>query len=97
MFALSSTAVVIKILDDIGQIETHASQITIGWLILQDIAVVLMIIFLGNFAQGNVDYGSLFESVFKSFLLIALALVVGNKLIPRILKSIAGADPRRYS
>lgn len=89
VFALSSTVVVVKILDEIGQIETTASQITIGWLILQDIAVVLLIIFLGNFAQGQVDLPILFESIFKSFLLIATALIVGNRLIPRILTTIA--------
>jgi len=90
VFSLSSTAVVIKVLEDIGQIETHASQITIGWLILQDIAVVMLILLLGNFASENVDYINLFESLFKSFLLIAMALLVGNKIIPRILKTIAG-------
>jgi len=89
VFSLSSTAVVIKVLEDIGQIETHASQITIGWLILQDIAVVMLILLLGNFASQNIDYVGLFESLLKSFLLIAMALLIGNKIIPRILKSIA--------
>ncbi|MEI7579945.1 MAG: cation:proton antiporter [bacterium] len=88
VFSLSSTAVVVKVLDDIGEIETHASQITIGWLILQDIAVVLLILLLGNLAQTKVDFVALGESVLKSFILIALALLVGNRVIPRILKSI---------
>src|SRR4030067_951980 len=43
VFSLSSTAVVVKILEEIGQLETHASEITIGWLILQDIAVFFII------------------------------------------------------
>lgn len=90
VFSLSSTAVVIKVLDDIGQIETNASQIIIGWLILQDIAVVLLIILLGNFVLGSVDFLQLFESLLKSFILIAIALIIGRKVIPRILSSISG-------
>ncbi|MFQ5493524.1 MAG: cation:proton antiporter [Candidatus Dojkabacteria bacterium] len=89
VFALSSTAVVIKVLDDLGQIETHASQIIIGWLILQDIAVVVLIILLGNFATGSVDFAGLFESLLKAVILIASAVVVGRSVIPRILTSIS--------
>lgn len=89
VFSLSSTAVVVKILEELGQIETNASRITIGWLIMQDIAVVLLFILLGNFATSAVNPVSIVEALFKSFILIALALVVGRKIIPRILHTIA--------
>ena len=49
LFSLSSTALIVKILEDRGEIETKTSQITIGWLILQDIAVVILMILLENF------------------------------------------------
>lgn len=89
VLSLSSTAVVVKVLDAIGQIETHASQIMIGWLILQDIAVVLIIILLDNFSKGGVNFVSLTESIFKSFILIALSLFIGRRVIPQILKSVS--------
>lgn len=89
VFSLSSTAVVIKVLEEIGQIETHASRIIVGWLILQDIAVVLLILFLGNFATGSINFAALFESLLKSFILIALALMVGRRVLPRVLSSVA--------
>lgn len=42
--AMSSTAVAIKILDDIGELRTKVGQITVGVLIAQDIAVVPMML-----------------------------------------------------
>lgn len=89
VFSLSSTAIVVKVLEEIGQLETYAGQITIGWLIFQDIAVVILIIFLENFAPNATGGSSLPESLFKSVLLIAIALVVGRRVIPRVLTTIA--------
>ncbi len=89
VFSMSSTAVVVKILEEIGELDTQSGQITVGWLILQDIAVVVIIVLLANFAGGSPDFGALAESVFKSVLLILLALVVGRKVIPNILTSVA--------
>jgi CPA2 family monovalent cation:H+ antiporter-2 len=45
--ALSSTAVAIKILADIGELRTKVGQITVGVLIAQDIAVVPMMLTIG--------------------------------------------------
>lgn len=45
--ALSSTAVAIKILADIGELRTKVGQITVGVLIAQDIAVVPMMLTVG--------------------------------------------------
>lgn len=46
--ALSSTAVAIKILDEIGELRTETGRITIGVLIAQDIAIVPMLIVADN-------------------------------------------------
>ena len=63
--AMSSTAVAIKILDDIGELRTTVGQITVGVLIAQDIAVVPMMLTVGalggdgfNMAQIPVMLGS---------------------------------------
>ena len=42
--AMSSTAVAIKVLDEMGELRTHTGRITIGVMIAQDIAVVPMLI-----------------------------------------------------
>jgi CPA2 family monovalent cation:H+ antiporter-2 len=63
--AMSSTAVAIKILDDIGELRTRVGQITVGVLIAQDIAVVPMMLTVGalggdgfRFSQIPVMIGS---------------------------------------
>ena len=49
--AMSSTAVAIKVLDNIDELHTRAGRITIGVLIAQDIAVVPMLLIIGALAD----------------------------------------------
>lgn len=46
VFSLSSTAVVVKLLTEHGMIQTIAGEISVGWLILQDLAVLPIVILL---------------------------------------------------
>ena len=71
VFSLSSTAVVIKVLEELGDMDKLSSEISLGWLVLQDIAVVILIILLGNFSKSTLDVGELIGSLLKSFILIA--------------------------
>jgi len=89
VFSLSSTVVVIKILEELGDMDKLTSEISLGWLILQDIAVVILIILLGNLSKSTLDFGELFVSLLKSFILIATSVVIGRQLLPKILSSIA--------
>jgi CPA2 family monovalent cation:H+ antiporter-2 len=89
IFSLSSTAIVVKLLEEKSELETFAGQITLGWLVVQDIAVVILIILLSTFASSELNPTLLFESLFKSLILILLALVVGRKIIPRILLTLS--------
>ena len=49
--AVSSTAVAIKILEDIGELRSKTGQITVGVLVAQDIAIVPMLILAEAFGQ----------------------------------------------
>src|SRR3546814_5823445 len=51
--ALSSTAVAIKMLEEIGEKRTRVGTITIGILIAQDLAVIPMILLAGAFPQAG--------------------------------------------
>ena len=51
--ALSSTAVAIKMLDEIGELRTRIGQMTVGVLIAQDLAVVPMMLVVGSFDEGG--------------------------------------------
>ena len=49
--AVSSTAVAVKMLEDIGELRTRVGQITIGILVAQDLAVVPMMLVIGSFSD----------------------------------------------
>ncbi len=53
--ALSSTAVAIKMLDDIGELRTPTGRVAVGILIAQDLAVVPMMLILEVAAAGEFD------------------------------------------
>ena len=73
--ALSSTAVAIKMLQEIGELRTRTGQITIGILVAQDLAVVPMMLIIGAFRDGG-EFG--LEALFKVALSIGFlaALIV---------------------
>lgn len=50
--ALSSTAVVVKMLETIGEMKTETGQMTIGILIAQDLAIIPMILILRNYGKS---------------------------------------------
>lgn len=68
ILALSSTAVAIKVLEDIGELRTETGRITVGVLIAQDIAIVPMLIVAESFGSSG-------ESAFGPK---TLALIVGS-------------------
>ncbi|MBI2706782.1 MAG: cation:proton antiporter [Proteobacteria bacterium] len=53
VFALSSTAVSVKILDTIGELKTETGRLTIGILIAQDLAIVPMILIVRSLQPHN--------------------------------------------
>ena len=50
--ALSSTAVAVKILDDIGELRSRTGQVAVGVLIAQDLAVAPMLLVVTSFGGG---------------------------------------------
>lgn len=84
VFSLSSTVVVAKILSDNGEIDTAHGEILIAWLLVQDLAVVPILIFLPIFLTTQTFDGafliSLFTAVGKSALIIFLTILLGKKV-----------------
>jgi CPA2 family monovalent cation:H+ antiporter-2 len=61
--ALSSTAVAIKMLEELGELRSRTGQITIAILVVQDLAVVPMMLIVGSF--GGAGGGSVIEVTIK--------------------------------
>ena len=51
--AVSSTAVAIKVLEDLGELRSRTGRVTVGVLIAQDLAVVPMMLTIGALAEGG--------------------------------------------
>ncbi len=92
--ATSSTAFVLKMLEQREELGTKSSTIMVGWLIMQDILIIALFLLLQNFAPNEVHTGSIFESILKGALLIAISLLAGKFIIPKIFAQIAATGSR---
>lgn len=101
-FSLSSTAVVVKILSERGELETAPGEVAIGWLVVQDIAVIPIMMVLSTIVSvvQKPDMGvgaatlSLVGSVLVAALTIGIVLILGKQGIPRLLKAAASVGSR---
>ncbi|MEW6638222.1 MAG: cation:proton antiporter [Actinomycetota bacterium] len=94
MLSLSSTAVVLKTLSEQGVINTLASRVIIGMLLVQDLAVVPMIILLpelGNLGRGISELGS---ALVEATVFIVGMAVFGVRIFPWLMARIARWNSR---
>ena len=74
VLTLSSTAVALMVLQGLGQLRTHAGQLTVGVLVAQDIAVAPMLVF----AQSGAD-------VFQQWPLLLVRIVIALLVLAGLL------------
>ena len=94
ILSLSSTAVVLKTLTEQGVINTLASRVIIGMLIVQDLAVVPLIILLpelGSIGEGLSELG---VAAVQATLFIAGMALFGTRVFPWLMARIAGFNSR---
>ncbi len=90
LFSLSSTAIVLKILQDRNEISAPHGRVALGLLIFQDIIVVPMMLFTPILAGGAVDLGrEVLLLLLKSGLVILLTYIGARYIVPRALYVIA--------
>jgi len=82
VMALSSTAVAIKILEDVGELRTRAGKIAVGVLIAQDLAVVPMMLGIAAMGGDTFDWYAVPKILFSVVFLVGLILFLssGRKL-----------------
>lgn len=89
--AFSSTACVLRVLADRGQIDSVHGRNSLGILLLQDLAVVPLVLVVTMLGQGAVDAGGLLLGIARSaglFLLMTAGFwVVANYILPRVLRT----------
>ncbi|GGW73272.1 cation:proton antiporter domain-containing protein [Alteromonas halophila] len=91
MLALSSTAIVIKQVTEMGLLNNRRSQLAVSVLLFQDLAVVPFLIAIpllskdGDFSVVKV----LTESLLKGVFVVALLLSVGKWVLPWVFREVA--------
>lgn len=91
LVALSSTAVVLRLLSDRGATETPEGQITLGILIFQDLAAVLMVTLVPILAGAGESVQGIVWPVVRAGGLIALVLLLARRVVPPLLDRVARA------
>ncbi len=90
LFSLSSTAIVLKLLQEAGQVNTIPGRTTLAILIFQDVIIVPLMLFTPMLAGESDNIAlSLFLMAAKGAGVIALTLISAKYLIPQLLFRIA--------
>lgn len=99
--SVASTVVLIRVLSDNDALHTKAGHVAVGWLVVEDLFTVFVLVMLpvvvgsGGDAPGAMGF---FESVglavLKIAALVVFTLVFGRRLIPKLLDHVARTRSR---
>lgn len=94
--SIASTVVLLRGLTDSGLLNTNPGQVAVGWVVVEDLATVLILVLLPALANtsNGLDWKDLSLTLFKAAGFVILVLFVGIRLIPWILLRIAHTRSR---
>src|SRR3954447_16794190 len=96
--SVASTVVLMRVLAESGDLQTPAGHTAVGWLVVEDLFTVLVLVLLpAVFAPGAGAGGVAVATglaVLKLVAMVALTLVVGERLIPWLLDRVAATRSR---
>jgi CPA2 family monovalent cation:H+ antiporter-2 len=93
--SISSTAVIVKILQDAGKIKKESSILVLGILIVEDVIAVILIASLESIAlAGTVSIESVVLVAVVAAGLIIGTFTIGRKVIPPLIDKVASAENR---
>ena len=93
--SISSTAIIVKILEDTGKIKKESSLLILGILIVEDVIAVILISSLQSIALvGTVSIESIIAVVVVAIALIAGTFTVGTRIIPPLIDRVAATEHR---
>jgi monovalent cation:H+ antiporter-2, CPA2 family len=102
--SVASTVVLLRALETLGILDTHTGRIAVGWLVVEDLAMVLVLVLLPPLAgwlggtTAEVDGATLWQTLGWTLLqvggFVALMLLVGRRLFPWVLWQVARTGSR---
>jgi CPA2 family monovalent cation:H+ antiporter-2 len=94
LISISSTMVLLKTLMNQGWLGTLSSKVMIGMLIIQDLAVVPLMIILPQLNDPATGVGILGYAAIKAVAFLVTMFFLGTRLLPYLLKTIARLGSR---
>ena len=95
--SVASTVVLIRMLSDNGQLHTPSGHIAVGWLVVEDLFTVLVVVLmpalLGHGAGQSALAGTV-TALVKVTLLVVVTTWVGGRAIPWVLTHVARTQSR---
>jgi len=88
MVAMSSTTVIVKMIDERGVSRTLASRVMVGLAVMQDLAVIPLLILLPQAGQWQGALERVARSLGVAALFLAAVVLLGTRLFPWLLKHI---------
>ena len=93
--SISSTAIIVKVLEEAGKIKKESSILVLGILIVEDVIAVILIASLESIALvGNVSIEGIVAVVVVAGILIVGTFTVGIRVIPKLVDKVASAENR---
>jgi CPA2 family monovalent cation:H+ antiporter-2 len=101
--SVASTVVLLRAFEQYKMINSHVAKIAIGWLIAEDVIMIVVLVLLPVFAdmmhKGDaLNLRDILEIIFLTLLkitaFIMVMLVIGKKLLPKLLIGIAKTKSR---
>jgi monovalent cation:H+ antiporter-2, CPA2 family len=99
--SVASTVVLLRVLVDNNDLHTPTGHIAIGWLVVEDLFTVLVLVLLPVIFKADADAGgigpvliALAVAVAKIGLLVGFVIFVGGKFLPRLLARVAETRSR---
>ncbi|HEX8618499.1 MAG TPA: cation:proton antiporter, partial [Thermoanaerobaculia bacterium] len=89
LIALSSTAIVLRVLSDRGELGTAKGQLSLGILIFQDLAIVGLVLVLPLLARGGGSPLLIVRGLGIAALIVTLIVIVARRVMPMILERVA--------
>lgn len=90
LFSLSSTAIVLKVLQDRNEISTAHGRNALAILIFQDIIVVPMMLVTPIMSGDSTDVtGSIISLLIKSLIVVGITIILARYIVPRLMHMIA--------
>jgi CPA2 family monovalent cation:H+ antiporter-2 len=96
--SVASTVVLVRVLSDNRELHTSTGHIAIGWLVVEDLFTVVLLVLLPSISAVNGSTGQLALglglALIKMAALAILAGTLGKRLIPAILDRVASTQSR---